>query len=108
MWQFLCRTAHVTSAYEQRQRNWALHVEAERSPYLEAAVRPPPLEAAVGAPPPPEAAVGAPPEAAVVARRPSPEIPSVPVRPTAETRPASSGVHPYYHQGNNNMYLNIT
>ncbi|XP_015373923.1 PREDICTED: uncharacterized protein LOC107168890 isoform X2 [Diuraphis noxia] len=38
MWQFLCRTAHVTLAYEQRQRNWALHVEAERSPPLEAAV----------------------------------------------------------------------
>uniref|UniRef100_A0A2S2NHI5 Uncharacterized protein n=1 Tax=Schizaphis graminum TaxID=13262 RepID=A0A2S2NHI5_SCHGA len=102
MWQFLCRTVHVTSAYEQRQRNWALHVEAEiRPPPLpEAAVEAPPPEEAVCAPPP-EAAVGAPPlpppEAAV--RTPQ-EIPSIQVRPTAATRPASARRHPYYHQDN--------
>lgn len=87
-------------------------MEAERPPPLEAAVRAPPSppEAAVGAPPPPpEAAIGVPPPPeAVVARRPLTEIPSLPVRPTAVARLASSRVHPYFHQGNNNMYLNIT
>jgi len=116
MWQFLSRMAHVTSAYEKRQTNWALYVERRLLP-VEAGVRTPPPAAAARPPSPvrPSPPGAARPPAATTRPQTLPVIPASPtlatrpqtppVRPTVATRPASVRNYPYL---GNIMYLKIT
>jgi len=93
MWEFLGRAAHVTSAYEQRQVNWALHVETHQPHLVEAEVRPPPSPPAAARPPPPPAVEAATrPPSTLATGRPPPPAAEAATRPPSEvaTRPPST------------------
>ncbi|XP_050059021.1 uncharacterized protein LOC114132992 isoform X2 [Aphis gossypii] len=96
MWQFLQRMSHVTTTYEQQQRNWVLHVDNEQlllvvQPVAAAAA---PVPVAAAAAPVPVAAAAPVPVAAAAAPVPVAAAAPVPVAAAAAPVPVAAAPVP--------------